>query len=50
MHAARVDQVLEQRAVAAAQVEHAVARFDPAGDEVEIGASQRVRHSLMFRR
>jgi len=51
MHAAGVDQVLEQAAVATAKVEYAVARFDPAGDQVEIGASQRVRrHSLMFRR
>ena len=48
--AARLDQVLEQRAIAAAQVEYAVARLDPAGNEFEIGASKQVGHSLMFRR
>ncbi|MPN56249.1 hypothetical protein SDC9_203935 [bioreactor metagenome] len=49
-HAAGIDQVLEKRAVAAAEVEHTVAGFDPGGNDVEVGASQRVCHSLMFRR
>jgi hypothetical protein len=48
--AAGVDQVLAAGAVAAAEVEHAVARLDPARDEVEVGAAQGMCHSLMFRR
>ena len=39
-HAARLDQQLEQRAVAAAEVEHALAGLHPAGDDVEIGAAE----------
>jgi len=50
LDAARLDQVAQQGAVAAAKIEHAVARLDPGGDKVEIGAAQGVRHSLMFRR
>ena len=50
VHAAGVDQVAQQRAVAAAEVEHALAGLDPVGDDVEVGAAQGVRHGLMFRR
>ena len=38
-----VAQVREQRAVAAAEVEHAAARRDPVGDLREVGAQ---RHAL----
>src|SRR5690606_13076317 len=39
---ARALQVLEQHAVAAAEIEHARPRPDPAGDRVEVGALEAV--------
>ena len=41
-----VDQALQQRAVAAAEVEHALAGLHPAGDQVEVGTLEGGAHSF----
>jgi hypothetical protein len=46
MGAALLAQSPEQRAVAAAKVEHPLAGPDPAGDQIEIGASARIDRDI----
>ena len=37
-------------AITTSEIQYTVAGLDPPGNDVKIGAPQRVRHSLMFRR